>query len=270
MNNYYSKSFPFIIKAITNIHVGSGGSIESGVDLPFQRDELGFPTIYASSLKGSFKSHLLKVISDNWLVKKGLGFEEGDEEEEASNIGFLDALLLGIPARYIGDGSDRYWVYVTAESIKEKLCNYLKALSEISDVTEEDVCKNSTTNNNATPVILNEEYVTDYSKIVFEGYEIYVLKDLIAKAIIEKSMIKARRIKIDRTTKTVVRGGLWTEEYAPSNTLFFSAFLVKPDRPSNHLSYMIYKKVNYLIIGGKETIGKGIGEIIWIPRTVIS
>jgi len=57
------------IKALTPIHVGVGRGEATHVDLPLQRDEFGFPTIWASSLKGAIKSNL------KGDVKKYLGSE---------------------------------------------------------------------------------------------------------------------------------------------------------------------------------------------------
>jgi len=48
------KGFPLLIYAITPVYVGMGRS--SGiVDLPIQRDPLGFPIIFSSSFKGALK-----------------------------------------------------------------------------------------------------------------------------------------------------------------------------------------------------------------------
>lgn len=78
---YYVFSELFFIHAITHLHVGSGSSIEEEIDLPFQRDELGYPTIYASSLKGAIKSFLLKEFpSRRDVIYKVLGEDENPEE----------------------------------------------------------------------------------------------------------------------------------------------------------------------------------------------
>jgi CRISPR-associated protein Cmr4 len=54
------------IEALTPLHPGAGRSVEGLADLPVQRDEFGFPTIWASSLKGAIKSaKLLECESQN-------------------------------------------------------------------------------------------------------------------------------------------------------------------------------------------------------------
>jgi CRISPR-associated protein Cmr4 len=56
----YDSSDLVLIESVTNIHPGIGrfGGV---IDMPVQRDHLGYPVIYASSLKGSLKSALFNV-----------------------------------------------------------------------------------------------------------------------------------------------------------------------------------------------------------------
>jgi CRISPR-associated protein Cmr4 len=65
MANYFAKAHVFYIFTVTNCHVGSGSTASEEIDLPFQRDSLGYPTIYASSLKGAIKSFLLRTYEDS-------------------------------------------------------------------------------------------------------------------------------------------------------------------------------------------------------------
>ena len=49
----------YILKCITNLHVGSGDSGFSIVDKQVEKDELtGYPMIYSSSLKGALREFL--------------------------------------------------------------------------------------------------------------------------------------------------------------------------------------------------------------------
>jgi CRISPR-associated protein Cmr4 len=91
-----------------------------------------------------------------------------------------------------------------------------------------------------------------------------VLKDSIGREVINRSLIRVRRIKIKRSSKTVEEGGLWSEEYVPVNSLFFSSFLARGSKDTAYFAGCILRKTRYLILGGKETIGKGIVELRWL------
>ncbi|ACP45031.1 CRISPR-associated RAMP protein, Cmr4 family [Sulfolobus islandicus Y.G.57.14] len=279
---YYAFSEPFFIHAITHLHVGSGSSVEEEIDLPFQRDELGYPTIYASSLKGAIKSFLLKEFPDKRdVIYKVLGKDENPEE--ASLGTFLDAILFAIPSRIIEIDSAKphVWVYVTAYELLKKVKSYLDSISQLSNASFSNLqntinsilCKegkNITLDNSLKTAILNEDFHVELEalnvnipNITNDDVPFLVLEDSIGKEVINRSLIRVRRIRIDKDKKTVVTGGLWSEEYVPMKTIFFSAFLGKESKESAIFVSYILRKLKYVILGGKETIGKGIVELRW-------
>jgi len=279
---YYTFSEPFFIYAITHLHVGSGSSIEEEIDLPFQRDELGYPTIYASSLKGAIKSFLLKEFAHTKdVIYKVLG--EDENPEEASLGTFLDAILFTIPSRIIEIGSAKphVWVYVTTYELLKKVKSYLDSISQLSNAffsnlqnTIDSVLhnegKNITLGSSLKTAILNEDFHVELEalnvnipNITNDDVPLLVLEDSIGKEVINRSLIRVRRIRIDKDKKTVVTGGLWSEEYVPMKTIFFSAFLGKESKENAIFVSCILRKLKYVILGGKETIGKGIVELRW-------
>ena len=293
---YYAFSEPFFIHAITHLHVGSGSSVEEEIDLPFQRDELRYPTIYASSLKGAIKSFLLKESPDKRdVIYKVLG--EDENPEEASLGTFLDAILFAIPSRIIEIDSVKphVWVYVTTYELLKKVKLYLDSISQLSNASFSNLQntidsilrkegKNITLGSSLKTAILNEDFhveleeahdvkISNITNLVSdevnkEGLEsddvpLLVLKDSIGKEVINRSLIRVRRIRIDKDKKTVVTGGLWSEEYVPMKTIFFSAFLGKESKENAIFDSCILRKLKYVILGGKETIGKGIVELRW-------
>ncbi|AAK42177.1 Conserved hypothetical protein [Saccharolobus solfataricus P2] len=301
---YYTFVKPFFIKAVTHLHVSSGTSVEEEVDLPFQRDELNYPTIFASSLKGAIKSFLLKEYSNaREIIYKVLGSDENPDE--ASLGSFLDAVLFAIPARSIGvSGLDEAWVYVTTYELLRKVKSLLESMNTLSatqftslldainNILQES--KNLIISDNAASVILNEDFYVELSNIQNEYIQsllgdmlienstynqsnqnsqsqgnhlvkpLIVLKDSIGREVINRSLIRVRRIKIKRSSKTVEEGGLWSEEYVPVNSLFFSSFLARGSKDTAYFADCILRKTRYLILGGKETIGKGIVELRWL------
>ncbi|QIW24505.1 type III-B CRISPR module RAMP protein Cmr4 [Sulfolobus sp. S-194] len=287
---YYTFLQPFFIHAITHLHVGSGSSVEEEIDLPFQRDELGYPTIYASSLKGALKSFLLKEFPNmRNVIYKVLG--EDENPEEASLGTFLDAILFAIPARVVEINTNKannmkshVWVYVTTYELLKKVKAYLESISRLSNVsfnlqnTIDNILsregKNLTLDGGLKEVILNEDFHVKLEAFnanipsILNDKPLLVLEDSIGGEVINRSLIRVRRIRINRNNKTVESGGLWSEEYVPMKTVFFSVFLSKEGKESAVFVSCILKDLKYVILGGKETIGKGIVELRWLRDVV--
>jgi len=287
MANYFAKAHVFYIFTVTNCHVGSGSTASEEIDLPFQRDSLGYPTIYASSLKGSIKSFLLRTYEDS---KKGdvfYLFGKDESADEASKVSILDAVLLLIPARIISvsNGFSGVYAYATTVELLDTAKSYLDAVSSLTqgnlDKKNDDVKFYKVDENGNLEVIVNESYFkfkenddlkNNYSRLIPPSVNkpIFVFEGNIGKDIINRSLIRVRRIRIDRGKKTVEIGGLWSEEYVPHDTYFMSVALVREDGKKDggsqsalELFNSIKNKLNYLVIGGHETIGKGIVRLIW-------
>ncbi len=121
--------------------------------------------------------------------------------------------------------------------------------------------------------------------------KIFVISDEDIYDVCMRSMQVITRVRIDYETKTVKRGALWSEEYLPSNTILVSALLLSFPRilekcregefkneDSKKVCEIIMKYAknidelwnnyvdprDYLILGGHETIGKGIVQVVRI------
>jgi CRISPR-associated protein Cmr4 len=137
----YTLADIFIIEALTHLHVGSGKT-GGAIDLPVQRDENGYPCIYASSLKGALKTSLLYGAIKMGhskdealdLVRALLGSEPGDEESFQSSVAILDAYLLAMPARSLKG----VYAYVTTPTLLRKFKQYLDLYSAIHFGTSKD------------------------------------------------------------------------------------------------------------------------------------
>ena len=110
------------IKLLTPLHVGSS---ETGIiDRPIQRDHLGLPIIFGSSLKGALRHQLsLEESVERFIF--GQRPEEGEEKLPGSVL-FLDARPLFVPVRSLIGG----YAYVTSPFLLRKLIEY----SEIAGV----------------------------------------------------------------------------------------------------------------------------------------
>ena len=293
----YSAYDILLIKTITNLHVGTGKGSEV-VDLPIQRDNYGFPTIYSSSLKGAIKSYI--------YFKEGKSIAEllfGPDEsgEFASTVALTDAYLLAFPARSLRG----VYCYLTcplllrrfkeyADMVKYELDNEIKKLIEEGKT---NVCDQSDAisikRDNKEIIIINEELIlenlakenlSNLTKTLGLDKELIIIEDDDALQQVERSLIRLTRVKLNRSSKTV-ESGPWTEEYVPPKTVFFTTvFYSKPSTPLlnkmdknvllKHLQIediekieaatiknYLNKNLKYLIIGGHETIGSGIVEL---------
>jgi CRISPR-associated protein Cmr4 len=136
------------IHALTPLHPGAGrlGATEV-VDLPVQRDEFGFPTIWSSSLKGVLRSSFelrarsqtdeAKQVADETFVRAVFGPEPASPEvsEYSSAISVLDARLLMIPARSLKG----VWCYLTSPHLLNYYRVYLEVASEYAPQLKTDL-----------------------------------------------------------------------------------------------------------------------------------
>jgi CRISPR-associated protein Cmr4 len=87
--------------------------------------------------------------------------------------------------------------------------------------------------------------------------------------LINRSLITAARISIDKDAGTAKKGALRTEESLPEQTILHTVFFYSKSRGSQEMSSRdVQKKVEnkvvgkYAMFGGHETIGRGITKII--------
>ena len=124
-----------MIRAYTNIHVGAGRS-GGVVDLPIQRDELGFPSIYSSSIKGALKTSLLCAFMGKhgdfekakYAINAILGPDPEEGESFESSIAILDAYLLAIPVRSLKG----IYAYVTSPILLKRFLERVDLCSKLN------------------------------------------------------------------------------------------------------------------------------------------
>ncbi|MEM3404681.1 MAG: type III-B CRISPR module RAMP protein Cmr4 [Nitrososphaeria archaeon] len=298
----YEASELVLIRSITNLHPGVGRTGEI-IDLPVQKDNLGFPIIYSSSIKGALKSTLWQLTGvDRECVKALFGPEPEDGEKFTSAVAILDAFVVAFPVRSL-EG-----VYATATSplLLKRFSEYLRIIGnkyeyvdELSNLSIGDgVCQTSKNAEDRFKIealnnrfVINEEievgYRTDQSDNIgnlenlfdIEQGRLILLNDSDALRALERSLVRVTRIAVDREKKTVKRGALWTEEYIPWNTVFATVFLYskakksenalqKADDVKKELHELLNKTRNYLIIGGNETVGRGIVKLEFKQKEV--
>ncbi len=280
----YSLADLIVLKSITPLHAGTGRA--SGVvDLPIQRDEYGYPCVYASSIKGALKTSLLYAFTKEFgndyenarkAVQAVLGPEPEEGESFESAIAVLDAYLLTFPVRSLKG----VYTYVTTPTLLRRFCDRLEILESyleetgkeskeetiatklrnIIEILEEKIanktdvavctsggCDSLKVNELGGKAILVEEVFLDVkslgelgasgesikfidklirSKLKLEK-PLLVVSDDVAREVIERGLFRLTRVRLNRETKTVERGALWTEEYLPPKTILHSLILYK-------------------------------------------
>ncbi len=253
---------PFFIKVITPLHAGSGSDL-GVVDMPIQREShTSFPKIEASSLKGSIRSEFSSKNSEDDAEKI---FGTGDE---AGKLGFSDARILFFSVKSVKG----VFAYVTCPMVLERLKENLKlggneSLEEIkipTSISDEECI-----------VFENNENIIDDKYVVLEEYSFQVQRDKLDDTFKIPKIDKTRlviisddnfthfvknstevitRTKIDNSTGTVQQGGLFTEEYLPSETVMYALALGEVAKFTNETPLTMQ-------IGGNSTLGKGIVEL---------
>jgi len=282
--------------------VGRGGEI---VDLPVQKDNLGFPIIFSSSLKGPLKS-LVWIKKDKDVAEVMFGPDPDSEKSYTAAIVVTDGFLVSFPVRSLvgvygfmtspillkrlregiriiratsGDKGQRFTKLLeSVESVvniidRMKLSRDEVLMSDPKMLLVEDLNK----------IVINEEIFLKHredkniSKAIkdleealrIEAGRLLIVNDDTALDAIKRSLFKVARIRLKRETKTVATGGLWTEEYIPQWTIFYALLLYSEPKRENaeinnekdvrgKLIEVIRESKNYLIIGGNETVGRGI------------
>jgi CRISPR-associated protein Cmr4 len=270
-------SYLILAYAVTPIHVGAGRS-PGVVDLPFQRDSIGYPIIFGSSYKGVLKSYLQQNNKSlaNCFFGSGPDVSTSDSSPEMGRFIVTDLVPVFYPVASLDEG----YVYITTE--------YL--LSRVEDLLSSLGC-------NTNPIYIEEASNTVKKiKILLEDVDVvkevsfinklkspdkgqnlgalirekgYALNNEVGLQAIEASLIRVTRNVLDDDTKT--SKNIWTEEYVPHGTIlvggvidaarqnkFCSEIAKNGDISKLFVDSFDNKAV---FIGGKETVGKGLIKI---------
>jgi len=316
----FRESRLFFIIAESPLHSGSGSEVGL-VDLPIQREVYtDFPKIESSGLKGSikeaFESSTKEIELDNTPIKVNdkkmiepiFGPEEGDLY--AGAIAFTDAKILLFPVKSLKG----VFAWITCPMVLERLKRDIETLEINVDALKINFKELINTVPNgcelsiSSKVVLGEftfevkecdntKEIAEFlaNKIFPENEEgdIYAFwreklkKDLVIVSnedfteFVKTATEIITRIKIDNTTGTVTKGGLWTEEYLPQDTVLYSIVMFSPlrmdkEKKNNNEIFKnkgLQEEVEIITkfftegapkviqIGGNQTIGKGIARI---------
>ncbi|WP_066506979.1 type III-B CRISPR module RAMP protein Cmr4 [Abyssisolibacter fermentans] len=264
----------FVLRALTNMHVGSGEANFNIIDNEVQRDVItNFPVINSSSLKGGLKQHFLNIYNEKRDDKedfknKYIDYTFGSD----NNIGhynFLNANLLSIPVR----SNKKQFFRATCPRIINDLLSSLEDFNYNKDIIIESL--NSLLKINAyrnKPVILTEkgqkfdenikiETMDTELKYVdnFDTYERIFGNDIVLYSdddfnILTKNLPVIARNHLDNGESK----NLWYEEIVPRESRFYFIILQAGDNIYEFNKILIERPVQ---IGANATIGYGFSII---------
>ena len=279
MNDSNSSNL-LMIYALTPLHVGVGAE-EGVVDLPVQKDILGYPCIYSSSLKGALRSHFELNSDGNECIKTVFGDQDG-----VGGYNFQDAYLLAIPARmrpgivvgvtspYLLRNLYRYHSIYNSGRLPDDINievdyeSYIPLYPEPT-LNDEIVVNEVSLRRRMGGTTLNDiirdlvgRVTNKLGRLVPYRNIIIVNDDLFKDVILPRSMMIVTRVSLQGDTKKV-SAGPWTEEYVPPGSIFYTfinsnRWVEDEDCLSKLLQDGGFDERGVMIfIGGNETIGKG-------------
>ncbi len=291
--NMFYKVMTLAYYVLTPLHVGSGRG--GKVDIVIQRDSFGIPIVYASSIKGTIKSTPYRSDKPLWEV---FGSEVSFRyHEDESYVVFTDAYPLAFPISH-----EKYLIhYVTSPYLLKKACDILEvsqhpALGKVEEIfnkvrdlkdyaiplKESKITKGIEciyTREKKLDLKINEALNVDFP-IEFKGASypiirlsdsLIIIPDKFMIKLLDEKILTSTRIAIDYNLKTTRRGALWTEEYVPAGTIFIGTVLFKKEIngkevPKEKIEDLekLFRNGIIVILGGKETVGKGFVKIIAI------
>ena len=277
----FEKAIILGLYSITPVHAGSGAEM-SVIDLPIQRERhTGFPVIWGQSLKGVLRRAYEKL---NGSEKTEIIFGPPTDRahEHAGSISVGDAKILLFPVRSLKG----VFAYVTCPMALRRLLRDFElvkrnekidvlTVDEESAIVEQNsvlvvddkvVIEDITLDAKKSKTIQKiSEILSKISPVEIDSKRVSIISDDLFAEIVQTATEIVARVRIKAETGTVESGGLWYEEYLPSDSLLYSVIAIgKPKKPVNGLSTaddvanaLRVFNGKFVQVGGNETVGKG-------------
>lgn len=283
------KTCIFHLNNLTALHVGTGQGV-GVVDLPIARSKAtNLPIVAGSAIKGVLRDELK---SQCILTDKDINtlFGKDKDADHAGAVAFGDANLLILPIRsFAGTVAYATCPYVLRQYQRDVGAELTTppALDGVAHVT------NSTVLNVAgNQIALEDLDINSQACGVAQGWaefiakQIYpdsvagcenwreefinrfvVLPDNIFSFLADTATEIRTRIRINRETRIVENGALWTEENLPAESVLWGVLGVsqardKSGRTADDLAKLLPKDEINIQIGGKHTVGRGFCRLL--------
>lgn len=278
----------FHLQNLTALHVGTGQGV-GVVDLPIARSKAtNLPIVPGSGLKGVLRDELKLSAED---TKTLFGPDNQLEEAHAGAIAFGDAQLLLLPIRSFAGTV----AYATCGYILRQYKRDIATELDIPNITDNtaritqdskliisgntvaledldiDAHQTQPTDEWATLITKNlyPDSVMDATQWRDEiAKRFIILPDDIFSFLADTATEIRTRIRIDRETRVVQAGALWTEENLPAETVLWGVIGITQSRDKNQkrtaqeVADLLPHQEIKLQIGGKHTVGRGFCRLL--------
>ncbi len=291
----------------TPLHAGVGSGLSS-IDLPIQRERTTqYPMIQGSGIKGKLRATAEDVIKDQAIIDVlfGPGTPGAGADDYAGALIAGDARILLFPVRSLNG----VFAYTTSCDILSRFKRDIER-GHFNDVLPWDVPEQVAA---GKALMTTTSEVHTNNTIVLEEFSFEAQPDnqvdkiadwVAANALpnlgagdywpnkVKNSLVilsnddfrdfalyateVITRVRLDRQTKTVQRGALWTEEHLPSDTLLYVPIYATDGRQNGKNGSKVTAaqvlerarsldtgKGSYLQLGGDETVGRGMVRMRW-------
>ncbi len=288
------KARVFHLQALTALHVGTGQGV-GVVDLPIARSKAThLPIVPGSGIKGVMRDEFPKPENYegdfNKLKTTLFGPWSIDETSFAGSLMFSDANLLILPIRSFAGTV----AYATCPFILKRYARDLGialpilSLKEIeAAVTSNTVLEVSNHKIALEDLDIDSNYtdgVDDWSAMIAEMLypestenfddwrnafkdRFVILPDDIFSFLVDTATEIRTRIRIDRDTRMVQKGALWSEENLPTESVLWGVLGVnkafdKSGKSAEELATYLPAQEMTIQLGGKHTVGRGLCRLL--------
>lgn len=256
----------YLIRTISNLHVGSGEGDFSVIDKRVQRDQVTqLPTIHASGIKGALREAMQAKSGkkDDPTVTEVFGTPPGKRTDvKQGKYRFFDGQLLALPAR---SSKDFFYVVscpgllnATAATLKQLnkehgLIPMFEALAKLGGKYLGKKWGNLT----LEEVKLTKEDHSDYQHnelVKIFGERFAILSNVEFAQIAKELPIVARNY-----LNNGISDNLWYEEYVPREARFLT-MVTREDSSTDHLGQYLAENDQLAQLGANATVGYGLCE----------
>ncbi len=262
----------YLIRCLSNLHVGSGEGDFSVIDKRVQRDQVtDLPTIHASGIKGALRESMESEAKNNGTLSGTITEVFGSDPKERDNVSqgkyhFFDGQLLALPARSNHD----FFYVVSCPAIlqeAEAKLDQLKASDDFKKLLEDLIEKAEALAEDGTYfgkeqsgslkleeqwTLIHDDYPNDKLKEYF-GPRFGILTNEAFTGLMGELPIVARNYLNNGISKN-----LWYEEYVPREARFLT--MVSKEEGHTGLEDFLKNKNHLAQLGANATVGYGLCE----------
>lgn len=253
----------YLVETITNLHVGGNGDAFTIVDKSVQRDALtGFPTVFATSLKGALRTEAIRTNFDNRQVCEIFGSEVESENSSKGKYRFNDLHMLFFPVR-----SDHrpYYLATCPAMLRDaiRVCSFAGNTNIIELL--EKLCALETgrlySNLIQNEMIEAEDSIVESVSFPEEACNFFqcLTNETQLLMLSDKDMQETLRVLPIVSRNRLVNGiskALWYEEFVPRKSFFINLISADGSICDNFDTFIC--KNDCIQIGANATVGYGL------------